>query len=76
MPLYSDAHFSLAAARLKTRVDERINRKISNVKQTADLVAASRNGLYDFGAYQLGALRSNVPCARFNTPGSSSIVCP
>ena len=75
MPVFIDSAYSNAAARLRRRIQTMIEDKDIAAKSRQDLLD-KKNGVFNFGAYQLNTLNPSLPCARFGVPGSNTQACP
>tara|TARA_Y100000310_G_C20418343_1_gene685439 strand:- start:160 stop:405 length:246 start_codon:yes stop_codon:yes gene_type:complete len=49
------------ASRLRFRINEAINRQVGKIDTTEGILARSRQGKFNFGAYQLNGLSSRSP---------------
>ena len=60
------------ASRLRFRISRLIGEQITRVNTTDSLLDASRNGKFNFGAFQMNTLVTRLPTARMGGPSTSS----
>ena len=72
--MLNESRETSSRAILMRKINQMIDYKVHHTRQTKEFIEITRNGVFDFGAYQLGGFRGEAPALTFGFPGGPPIV--
>jgi len=72
MPRQNSAIAANASLRWRERTNSLINQQLKKVNTTRDIIERSKNGKFNFGAFQLNGLAQGLKGAAMGSPSGGS----